>query len=247
MRFEVFASEADVAVAAADRLEEALRAPPPAGTPSNAPLQVILPAGRTPLQLYAELLRRAGDGLDLARVRFVQLDEYVGCGPADPRSFHRLLRDELLDPLERAPDRDALIDGAAHAPVAEIERHARRLERDGGAALCFLGLGANGHVAFNEPGSTLAQGAHEIELAPATRAAAEREFGKGRAPERGITLGLREIHASQRIVLLVTGAGKAEILAALRNDPPSSERPASLLLAHPDLLVLADRAAAGRA
>jgi glucosamine-6-phosphate deaminase len=208
---------------------------------------VILPAGRTPLQLYAELLRRAGDGLDLARVRFVQLDEYVGCGPADPRSFHRLLRDELLDPLERTPDRDALIDGAAGDPVAEIERHARRLARDGGATLCFLGLGANGHVAFNEPGTALEIGAHEVALAPATRAAAEREFGKGRAPERGITLGLREIHASKRIVMLVTGAGKAEILHALLHEPPSSARPASLLLGHQDLLVLADRAAERRA
>jgi len=242
MRFEVFGSEADVAVAAADRLEEALRAK------SSRPLvQVILPAGRTPLQLYAELLRRADARLDLERVRFVQLDEYVGCGPDDPRSFHRLLRDELLDRLGRAPDRDALIDGAAPDPRAEIERHARRLERDGGATLCFLGLGANGHVAFNEPGSTLARAAHEVELAPATRAAAEREFGKGRAPERGITLGLREIHASRRLVLLVTGAGKAEILHALLHEPPSSARPASLLLGHPDLLVLADRAAARRA
>jgi glucosamine-6-phosphate deaminase len=198
------------------------------------------------MQLYAELLRRAGDGLDLARVRFVQLDEYVGCGPSDPRSFHRLLRSELLDPLERTPELDALIDGAARDPVAEIERHARRLERDGGATLCFLGLGANGHVAFNEPGTALEQGAHEVALAPATRAAAAREFGKGRTPERGITLGLREIHASKRIVLLVTGASKRAILAALRNEPPSSERPASLLLAHRELTLFADRAAAGK-
>src|SRR5262249_8188135 len=152
---------------------------------------------------------------------------------------------ELLDPLERAPERDALLDGAAPDPRAEIGRHARRLERDGGAELCFLGLGANGHVAFNEPGSALEQGAHEGGLAPATRSAAEQEFGKGRAPQRGITLGLRDIHASRKIVLLVTGAPKRAILAALRRDPPSSERPASLLLAHPQIALLADRAAAG--
>ena len=241
MRFEVFASEAEVAVAAADQLDATLRA-----RPSRPLVPVILPAGRTPLPLYAELLRRA-PRLDLARVRFVQLDEYAGCGPGDPRSFHRLLRDELLDPLERAPDRDALLDGAAPDARAEIERHAQRLRRDGDAEICFLGLGANGHVAFNEPGSTLEQGAHAVDLAPETRAIAEREFGKGRAPERGITLGLREIHEARRLVLLVTGAGKAAILHALLHEPPSSDRPASLLLGHPDLLVLADRAAARRA
>lgn len=243
MRFEVFASEADVAVAAADALDATLRE---RERPARPLVPVILPAGRTPLPLYAELLRRA-PRLDLARVRFVQLDEYAGCGPGDPHSFHRLLRDELLDPLERAPDRDALLDGAAPDARAEIERHAQRLRRDGGAELGFLGLGANGHVAFNEPGSTLEQGAHEIELAPETRAIAEREFGVGRAPVRGITLGLREIHAARRLVLLVTGAGKAAILHALLHEPPSSDRPASLLLGHPDLLVLADRAAARRA
>src|SRR5262249_23043448 len=127
MRFEVFASEADVAVAAADRLDETLRA-----RPSRPLVQVILPAGRTPLRLYQELLRRDATRRELERVRFVQLDEYVGCGPDDPRSFHRLLRSELLDPLERAPERDALLDGAAIDPRAEVERHARRLERDGG-------------------------------------------------------------------------------------------------------------------
>ena len=242
MRLEVFASEADVASAAVDRLDRIV----PSKSSRDAPVPVILPAGRTPLPLYAELLRRSkGPGLDLARVRFFQLDEYVGCGPDDARSFHRLLRSHLLDPLERAPERDRLLDGAARDPVAEIERHARSLERDGGAALCFLGLGANGHVAFNEPGSALGQRAHEVALAPETKAVAEREFGAGRAPQRGITLGLHEIHASKRIVLVVTGKSKAAMLRALREDPPSSARPASLLLGHPGLEVLADRAASG--
>jgi glucosamine-6-phosphate deaminase len=241
MRLEVFASEADVASAAVDRLERSV----PSQSSRDALAPVILPAGRTPLPLYAELLRRSTERrLDLARVRFFQLDEYVGCGPADARSFHRLLRSHLLDPLERAPEHDRLLDGTAKDSRAEIERHARNLAQEGGAALCFLGLGANGHVAFNEPGTRLDQGAHEVALAPETKAVAEREFGPGRAPQRGITLGLHEIHASKRIVLIVTGASKAAILRALRNDPPSSARPASLLLGHPDVEVLADRAAA---
>lgn len=239
MRFEAFANEAEVAAAAAELLASTVRARPDA--------RIILPAGRTPLLLYAEILRRAQAGaLDLSHARFVQLDEYVGCGPKDPRSFRSLLRFHLLDPLGRAVEQDLLIDGSAKDARAEIERHGARLLQEGGADLCFLGLGRNGHVAFNEPGTQRDQRAHEVPLAPQTRAAAAPDFAKGKAPELGITLGLHEIGASRQIVLLVTGATKAEILAALFDEPPSSARPASLLLDQQDLVILADRAAAGR-
>jgi 6-phosphogluconolactonase/glucosamine-6-phosphate isomerase/deaminase len=239
MRFETFESEAEVAAAAAELLAAAVRAKPDA--------RVILPAGKTPLLLYAEILRRAtAHELDLSRARFVQLDEYVGCGPKEPRSFRSLLSRHLLDPLEalgRSADQDRLIDGAAKDVRAEIERHGARFLQEGGADLCFLGLGRNGHVAFNEPGTPREQRAHEVPLASQTRAAAEPDFGRSKAPERGITLGLHEIRASRRIVLLVTGASKRAILAALFDEPPSSARPASLLLDQPDLVILADRAA----
>jgi glucosamine-6-phosphate deaminase len=239
MRFREFKDESQVAAAATDELFAAVRTKPAA--------LVILPAGRTPRPLFAEILRRAkAGGGALGKVRFVQLDEYVGCGAKDPRSFRSLLRHELLDPLGRDPDADLLIDGAAKDPRAEIERHGARLRAEGGADLCFLGLGRNGHVAFNEPGTTLADDAREVELAPATRAAAEADFGAGKAPTRGITLGLREIAASRPVVRLGTGATKASILAALFDEPPSPVRPASLLLAHRDLRILADAAAAPR-
>jgi len=242
MRFEAFESETEVAAAAAELLATTVRAKPDA--------RVILPAGRTPLLLYAEILRRAKSrALDLSRARFVQLDEYVGCGAKDPQSFRSLLARHLLDPLEelgRDADCDRLIDGAAKDVRAEIERHGARFLQEGGADLCFLGLGRNGHVAFNESGTPRDQRAHEVALAPQTRHAAEPDFGPGKAPERGITLGLHEIRASRRIVLLVTGASKAAILAALFDEPPAAARPASLLLDQQDLVILADRAAAGR-
>jgi glucosamine-6-phosphate deaminase len=239
MRFEAFESESEVAAAAAEMLAATVREKPDA--------RVILPAGKTPLLLYAEILRRAKAGeLDLARARFIQLDEYVGCGPKDPRSFRSLLACHLLQPLAelgRNRDHDRLIDGAAKDPRAEIERHGARFLQEGGADLCFLGLGRNGHVAFNEPGTERDQRAHEVPLAPQTRVTAEADFGRGKAPEFGITLGLHEIRASRRIVLLVTGATKAAILAALFDEPPAPTRPASLLLDQPDLVILADRAA----
>jgi glucosamine-6-phosphate deaminase len=208
---------------------------------------LALPAGNTPRPVYDELARRHREqGLSFAGATTFALDEYAGMGRDHQASFARFLDEELYRRVDLPAARAHAPDATAADLGAACERYERAIEAAGGLDLCLLGIGGNGHVAFNEPGSTLAQGAHEIELAQETRAGAEREFGVGRAPRRGITLGLREIHASKRIVILVTGAGKAEILHALLHEPPSSARPASLLLAHPDLTLLADRAAAGR-
>jgi len=233
MRLVELPTELAVAAAATELLAATLRSRPRA--------RVILPAGRTPRLLYAELLRRAGRGeLDLAAVRFFQLDEYVGCRPGDPRSFAAQLRRELLDPLHRAPEQDALLDGDARDPAAEIARHARALRDAGGADVAFLGVGRNGHVAFNEPGTRLADGARVVELAEATRAGAAAAFAPSPAPTRGITLGLAEIAAARQVALLATGASKRAIVAALLGEPPSAARPASLLLDHRDFTLLVD-------
>ncbi len=239
MRFEQHGDEPEVAAAAARILAETVA--------QRRDARMVLPAGRTPLPLFVEFVRRAREGdLDLSQVRFIQLDEYVGVSPRDSRSFHALLRRHLLDPLRRDRDQDLLLDGAALDPQVEIERHATRLAQQGGADLVVLGLGGNGHVAFNEPGSTLEQRARVVDLARETRLAAQAEFGVGDGPTRGITLGLHEIAAARRIVLLVTGAAKAAILAALFDEPADPQRPASLLLDHPDFRILADVAAAER-
>ncbi len=237
MRFLPLAHPLAVAAAAADLLAEVVAREPRA--------RVILPAGKTPLLLFAELSRRARSGeLSLRDVRFFQLDEYVGPGPRDPRSFHALLRRELLDPLGRAEGRDALIDGSARDPAAEIARHARALVDAGGAHVAFLGIGTNGHVAFNEPGTRRDEGARVVPLADATRRVAAAEFAPDAPPTTGITLGLAEIGAAQRIGLMATGAGKAAIVAALFDQPASSDRPASLLCDHPDFTLFADADAA---
>ena len=237
MRFEQFESEAEVAVAAADLLTATVHA--------CAESRVILPAGRSPLRFYAEVVRRSRAGeLDLAHVRFFQLDEYLDVAPSDARSFRSLLEQQLLSPLGRGPGQDELLDGTAKDPRAEIERHAERLAQLGGADAAFLGIGRNGHVAFNEPNATLDYSARVVPLARETRIAAEAEFGTGKAPLRGMTLGMREIVRAGRLVLLATGAAKSAIVAALFDEPPSSQRPASLLLHHPDFTLLTDVAAA---
>jgi glucosamine-6-phosphate deaminase len=236
MKLECLARATDVACAVA-RLVETIA--------SGTAAVLVMPAGATPVPLYRELVRRSRDErLDLSRAHVFQLDELVGVGPADARGFHAFLRVTLLEPLGRKAPRPHLLDGAAADPSAEIARHARELAQLGGADLALLGLGANGHVAFNEPGSAAGAAARVVELAPETRASLRASFADAELPARGITLGMRELAAARAVCLIATGSSKAAILAAVLGRPTSPERPASLLLDHADVRVLADQEAA---
>lgn len=228
---------ADVAHGAADVLAECLARRPDA--------VVLLPAGATPVPFYAELARRAAAGaLDVARARFVQLDELAGVATTDARGFHAFLQRHVGVPLALG-ERLLRLDGRAPDPGSEIARHAAALDALGAIDLAFLGLGPNGHVAFNEPGSGMDAPARVVDLAADTVAGMRAAFPEG-APTRGLTLGLREIRAARHVVVLVTGASKARALARLTGGPVDATFPASWLREHPRTTVLADAAAAGR-
>ena len=236
MKLERHPTADEVASRAADLVAETLVRKPYA--------VLVLPAGDTPVPLCAELVRRQAQGaIDLGRAHLFQLDELLGVEPRDARSFHGFLRRHLLDRVDRAPGRDHLLNGGTDDPAAEIERHRRALEQLGSADLVLLGIGRNSHVAFNEPGSERDAGARVVELSESTVAGLKPDFGDGDSPASGMTLGMREILAARSIVLLVTGASKAESLAALVRDAPSLERPASLLVGHGEFCVLTDEAA----
>lgn len=238
MRIERFDTPEDVARGAADVVLDIVERKPEA--------VILLPAGATPVPLYAELVRRVGSGaLDLSRAHLFQLDEIVGVGREDERGFQHFLRRHLLARVRRLPGRDHLLDGSCDDPRAEIARHGSELARLGGADLVLLGLGRNGHVAFNEPGSRLEDCARETHLDQPTLNGLAAQFAPHEMPARGITLGLAEIHASKKIGILVTGASKARILRTLAEIHPTPDVPASLLVEHADLVVFADGAAAG--
>lgn len=235
MQLERLPDAQAVALRAADLVAETLAAKPEA--------VLLLPAGATPVLLYAELVRRArADRLDLRRAQLFQLDELCGVGPSDPRGFHAFFREHLLSPLGLERNFHGL-DGRASDGAAEIERHRRALAELGPADLVLLGLGANGHVAFNEPGSQADERARVVTLGARTRQGLAAQFS-AQGPREGMTLGLAEIRAAERVLMLVTGAAKAEVLARLLRGEASKEVPASWLVGHPRFLVLADAAAA---
>jgi glucosamine-6-phosphate deaminase len=205
-------------------------------------LRVLLPTGRTPLAMYAVLRAHAADGsLAHTSATAFQLDEYRGLDAADPRSYRSYLRRELAG--IHFAGRHELRAEAADA-AAECARY-QALLAEAPIDLAVLGLGRDGHVAFDEPGSLLDAGVHEVELHPTTRADAAADFGGiDGVPRRALTVGLSTLHEARELLVLVTGEAKAEALRAMLELAPSADCPASLLRSHPRLTVVADRAAA---
>jgi len=213
---------------------------------------VGLATGRTMEPVYAALRRQLAGWPLPRRQRLLQgwrsfnLDEYVGLGAEDPRSFAAEMHAALSAPLALAPGRLQLPDGLALNPEAEAERYGAAVASAGGIALQLLGLGANGHVGFNEPPCPADAPCRCLALSAATRRQNAAAFGGDPAavPARAITLGTAEILAARRVLLVVTGAAKAEILRRSLQDPPCPEVPASWLQRHPRLQVVVDAAAA---
>jgi glucosamine-6-phosphate deaminase len=203
---------------------------------------MLLPTGRTPLGVYGALRAHAARGeLPSREATVFQLDEYRGLGPGDERSFAAYLRREL-DGIEFGAFHG--LDGAAPDPGAECARHQARLD-EAEIDLAVLGLGNDGHVAFDEPGSRLEEGTRVVALHPQTRADAADEFGGlERVPTHALTVGLRTLLAARELLVLVTGAGKAEALRSMLLGAPGGGFPATLLRMHPRLTLLCDAAAA---
>jgi glucosamine-6-phosphate deaminase len=202
-------------------------------------LRFLLPTGHTPHPMYAHLRRLAADGrLPSARAALLQLDELRGIGPGDRRSYCAYLRRELRS--VRLAEWHTL-DGRAE-PTAECARHERALEA-APLGLAVIGLGRDGHVAFNEPGSGPESRMRLVSLRSETVRAIE-GFGGGSAPTEALTVGISELRRCRELVLLVTGETKAEPLRKLLEGPRGDERPASFLLHHPRLTVICDRPSA---
>ncbi len=204
-------------------------------------LRLCLPTGDTPSPVYAELVAAEWRGeLSFAAATVLLLDEWVGLPPDDPARCDARLRDELIGQLA-APPVYVPIDVDGPDPEAAARAHDAEAAR--GLDLAVLGLGSNGHVGFNEPGSRPDDGTRLVRLAVSSREAATARYGAGRTPTAGITLGMSRLLGAGECWLLVTGERKASILRRALDEPEGPDCPASFLRRHPRLSVFADEAA----
>jgi glucosamine-6-phosphate isomerase len=208
---------------------------------------LALPAGNTPRPVYAELARRHREqGLSFARAAAFTLDEYAGIAGDHAASFRRALHDELYQHVDLPASRARGLDGQAADLDAECAGYERAIAAAGGIDLALLGIGGNGHIAFNEPGSPFDSVTRVVDLAAPTRSVAAGAFAGAPVPARALTMGIATISSGRRCVLLAYGAAKAEIVARAIQQPPSPALPASALQLHADATFILDAAAASK-
>jgi len=213
-----------------------------AAAASDEPSLVLgLPTGRTPIPVYEELAKRhAQQGLDLSRARAFNLDELALPGD-HPASFRTFMRRHAWAQIGLDPERCDIPDGAAD-PDLECARYDSALAAAGGVDLVFLGVGADGHVAYNLPGPPRAS-THVVELS--ADLAESLEVPANWRPLRAITMGLGSLLSARHLVMLAIGDAKAKAVRALLEGPQTSEWPCSLLRGHSRFDVVLDLAAAG--
>jgi glucosamine-6-phosphate deaminase len=201
--------------------------------------RLALPTGRTPQGLYLNLQQRTAAELAALRAaRYVNLDEYLGVGPGDARSYAHFLQRQVFGPLGIAASQLRLLRGDAPDPQAECLRFEDELQAGGGLGLAILGLGANGHIAFNEPGTAWNTRTHVAALSAGTLAVNERLSGGLPLPQRGLTLGIATLKDARSVLLLAAGESKAAALQRLLLGTPDLEWPATSLIGHRDLTVI---------
>ena len=240
MQIVIAGSPAEVGRLAAGKISRLVRRQPDA--------VLGLATGSSPLAIYAELARQVRErGLDCTAVRAFALDEYVGLPAEHPESYHSVIRRQVVEPLKLDPAAVHVPDGTAADVDAACAAYERLITETGGIDIQILGIGANGHIGFNEPTSSFASRTRIKTLAPRTRADNARFFDTlQEVPTHCLTQGLGTILDARRLVLVAQGEAKATAVAAMVEGPVTSMCPGSALQLHPDATVIVDEPAASR-
>ena len=212
---------------------------------SGRPCVLGLAAGVTPIAVYRVLVRLHGQGLSFANVVTFNLDEYYPMQPCSPHSYSRFIREHFLNHVDLDSASAHELDGSlpGHRAAEHCERYERAIAAAGGIDLQLLGIGRNGHIGFNEPGSQRTSRTRLVTLDEATRRDAQVAFGEHEVPQLAITMGIGSILSARRILLLAVGNHKAPIVAKAVEGVVTDEVPASFLQEHPNASVYLDRTA----
>ena len=202
---------------------------------------VMVAGGNTPLQVYRLVAER---GLKLSHLNVFALDEYVGVPLAEPRTCANLLRGSVAEAWG-IPSRQFLtISSLEQDALESVRQHERQIANLGGLDASVLGLGQNGHLGFNEPGSAEHSPGRLVQLDPVSIEANAKWFGGDYAPSLGVTVGLKTILSARRILIMAYGSRKAPAVKTMIEGARTDQCPASFLQGHPNVRAFLDRAAA---
>lgn len=216
---------------------------------SRKPNSVLgLATGSTPLGAYKELIRiHKEEDLDFSKIITFNLDEYYGLAPTHPQSYHYFMFENLFNHININPKNVHIPDGLAKDVEAFCEQYEAEIKKASGIDLQLLGIGRDGHIAFNEPGSPLMGRTRQVALAEETVKDNARFFkSEEEVPRLAITMGCGTIMEAKKIILLANGEGKADAVAATIEGPITSQITASILQMHPNVTIIIDEAAASK-
>ena len=204
-----------------------------------------LATGGTPVGAYQQLVEwyKKGD-LSFAEIKTVNLDEYLGLSPHPEQSYRYFMQVNLFDHIDIKPENTHVLNGLAKDPQAECAAYNQLIRDLGGIDLQLLGMGHNGHIAFNEPGDDFGLETHVVTLTDRTIDANTRFFeSRDEVPRHALSMGIKNIMQARRILIVVSGEEKAETVCKAFAGPVTKDVPASVLQLHPDVTLVGDRAA----
>ncbi|AXI10538.1 glucosamine-6-phosphate deaminase [Oceanobacillus sp. 143] len=204
-----------------------------------------LATGSTPEGLYKRIIEKYNQNeVSFKKVKSFNLDEYVGLEKEDPNSYYYFMKDKLFDHVDISLDNVRVPNGVAADLKQECEAHEAGIKAAGGIDVQLLGIGANGHIGFNEPGTPFTSKTQVVDLEQSTIEANARFFNSiEEVPTQAISMGIETIMNSNEILLLVSGENKADALAKLINGEVTEDVPASVLQNHANVTIIADEAA----
>lgn len=204
-----------------------------------------LATGSTPIGTYKELIRfHLEEELDFSNVTTVNLDEYYGLSPEHEQSYRYFMRQNLFDHINIPPENTHIPDGLTRDVARTCAEYDSMVSSLGGTDIQLLGIGDNGHIAFNEPHSFFFAQTHLVDLDEDTIKANARFFAsEADVPRQAITMGMRSIFSAKLILLLASGPNKASAIAKMIKGPIDPQLPASILQLHPNVVVIAEKEA----
>ncbi|NEU66280.1 glucosamine-6-phosphate deaminase [Spirosoma agri] len=201
-------------------------------------------SGDTPIETYHRFVALVQAGkVDVSQCTFVGLDEWVGFGPEDVGSCSYYIYRDLFKPLNLRPEQMHIFDAKSADLAAECKRTDALIRSRGGLDLLLVGMGMNGHIALNEPGTPFNLGCHVVELAESTKTVGQKYFEQETELTQGITIGLRHLAEARDVVLMVSGEKKAPMLRQALTGPITEQVPASIVQTRPNARVWVDEAA----
>ncbi len=237
MDIKIFDNPAEIADAAAQLYRELIESKP------NAVLG--LATGATPVPTYKKLIELYNKGeISFKEVTTFNLDEYCDLDKHDKNSYYSFMHENLFDHVDIKEENVNFLDGNAKDCDAESKRYAEAIKSAGGIDLQLLGIGTNGHIAFNEPADKFTDEAFRVTLTQSTIDSNQKYFGDVPMPRYAMTMGIGSIMRSKKILLIATGESKAKAIKAMVSGEITPQIPCSILNEHKDVIIMLDKAAA---